>query len=52
MEQVIKLAEYYLDLGYSIQDAITMAININRQKYIELYEIGGIDEINRIEYKK
>ena len=40
MEQVIKLAKYYLDLGYSIQDAITMAINIARAKEIELYERG------------
>lgn len=38
MEQVIKLAKYYLDLGYSIQDAITMAMNVIREKEIDLYE--------------
>lgn len=43
MKQVIKLAKYYLDLGYSIQDAITTAINVVREKQIELYEVGGIE---------
>ena len=38
MEQVIKLAKYYLDLGYSIHDAITTAMNIAREKEIDLYE--------------
>ena len=41
MEQVIKLAKYYLHLGYSIQDAITMAINVIREKEIDLYETKG-----------
>lgn len=38
MEQVIKLAKYYLDLGYSIDDAITTAMNVIREKEIDLYE--------------
>ena len=38
MEEVIKLAKYYIDLGYFIQDAISTAINIVREKEIDLYE--------------
>ena len=38
MEEVIKLAKYYIDLGYFIQDAIDIAINIVREKEIDLYE--------------
>lgn len=41
MQQVIELAQYYLDLGYSIDDAITTAINIIREKEIDLYETKG-----------
>lgn len=41
MQQVIELAKYYLDLGYSIDDAITTAINIIREKEIDLYESKG-----------
>ena len=39
MEQIIKLAEFYYILGYDIREAITMAININRQ--IEIDKYGG-----------
>ena len=38
MKEVIELAKYYIDLGYSIEDAISMAINIMREKEIDLYE--------------
>lgn len=38
MEEVIKLAKYYIDIGYSIEDAISTAINIVREKEIDLYE--------------
>ena len=38
MEEVIKLAKYYIDLGYFIQAAIDIAINIVREKEIDLYE--------------
>lgn len=38
MKEIIKLAKYYLDLGYSIEDAISTAINIMREKEIDLYE--------------
>lgn len=40
MQQVIELAQYYLGIGYSIDDAITTAINVVREKEIELYERG------------
>ena len=38
MEEVIKLAKYYIEVGYSIEDAISTAINIVREKEIDLYE--------------
>ena len=41
MQQVIELAQYYLGIGYSIQDAITTAINVVREKEIDLYENKG-----------
>ena len=44
MEEVIKLAKYYLELGYSIEDAIRIAINIIREKEQNEYETGGLYE--------
>ena len=38
MKEVIELAKYYIDIGYSIEDAISTAINIVREKEIDLYE--------------
>ena len=38
MKEVIELAKYYIDLGYSIEDAISMAINIIREVEISKYE--------------
>ena len=38
MEEVIKFAKFYLDIGYPIDDAITMAINIIREVEISKYE--------------
>ena len=38
MEAVIKIPTFYLDNGYSIDDAITMAINIIREVEISKYE--------------
>ena len=38
MEEVIKFAKFYFELGYSIEDAITMAINIVREVEISKYE--------------
>ena len=38
MIDVIKFAKFYLDNGYSVQDAITMAINIVREVEISKYE--------------
>ena len=38
MEEVIELGNTQLDLGYSIEDAISTAINIMREKEIDLYE--------------
>ena len=38
MEEVIKFAKFYLELGYSVQDAISMAINIVREVEISKYE--------------
>ena len=38
MEEVIKFAKFYLDIGYSIDEAITMAINIVREVEISKYE--------------
>ena len=38
MKEVIKFAKFYLDNGYSIDNAITMAINIVREVEISKYE--------------
>ena len=38
IEDVIKFAKFYLDNGYSIEDAISMAINIVREVEISKYE--------------
>lgn len=38
IEEVIKFARFYLDSGYSIDDAISMAINIIREVEISKYE--------------
>ena len=38
IEDVIKFARFYLDNGYSVQDAISMAINIVREVEISKYE--------------
>ena len=41
IEDVIKFAKFYFELGYYVQDAITMAINIVREVEISKYEMGG-----------
>ena len=38
MKEVIKFARFYLELRYSIDEAITMAINIVREVEISKYE--------------
>ena len=38
IEEDIKFAKFYLELGYSVQDAISMAINIVREAEISKYE--------------
>ena len=38
MKEVIKFAKFYFELGYSIEDAISMAINIIREVEISKYE--------------
>ena len=38
MKEVIKFAKFYLDNGYCIDDAITMAINIIREVEVSKYE--------------
>ena len=38
IEEVIKFAKFYLDNGYSIEDAISMAINIVREVEVSKYE--------------
>ena len=38
IEEVIKFAKFYLELGYSLEDAISMAINIVREVEISKYE--------------
>ena len=38
MKEVIKFAKFYLELGYSIEDAITIAINVVREVEISKYE--------------
>ena len=39
IEDVIKFAKFYLELGYSVQDAISMAINITREVERLKYEV-------------
>ena len=38
MKEVIKFAKFYLELGYSIDNAISMAINIIREVEVSKYE--------------
>ena len=38
IEEVIKFAKFYLENGYTIEDAITMAINIIREVEVSKYE--------------
>ena len=38
MKEVIKFAKFYFELGYSIDEAITMAINIIREVEVSKYE--------------
>ena len=38
MKEVIKFAKFYYELGYSVQDAITTAINIAREVEMSKYE--------------
>ena len=38
IKEVIKFAKFYLDNGYCIEDAISMAINIVREVEISKYE--------------
>ena len=38
IEDVIKFAKFYFELGYSIDEAITMAINIIREVEASKYE--------------
>ena len=38
MKEVIKFAKFYFELGYSIEDAITIAINIIREVEVSKYE--------------
>ena len=38
MKEVIKFAKFYLDNGYCIDDAITIAINIIREVEVSKYE--------------
>ena len=39
IEEVIKFAKFYFELGYSVQDAISMAINIVREVERLKYEV-------------
>ena len=39
IEEVIKFAKFYFELGYSIEDAISMAINIVREVERLKYEV-------------
>lgn len=39
IEEVIKFAKFYFELGYPIQDAITMAINVVREVERLKYEV-------------
>ena len=45
MKEVIKFAKFYLELGYSIDEAITMAINIIREVEISKYEYWWFNNI-------
>ena len=38
IEEVIKFARFYYELGYYVQDAISMAINVVREVEISKYE--------------
>ena len=38
IEDVIEFAKFYFEIGYSIEDAISMAINIIREVEISKYE--------------
>ena len=38
IEEVIKFAKFYFELGYSVQDAVTIAINVVREAEISKYE--------------
>lgn len=38
MKEVIKFAKFYLDNGYCIDEAISMAINLAREVEISKYE--------------
>lgn len=38
IKEVIKFAKFYFEIGYSIEDAISMAINIIREVEISKYE--------------
>ena len=45
IEEVIKFAKFYLENGYSIDDAISMAINIVREVEISKYEYWWFNNI-------
>ena len=45
MKEVIKFAKFYLELGYSIDDAITRAINIVREMEVSKYEYWWFNNI-------
>ena len=45
MEEVIKFARFYLENGYSIDEAITMPINIVREVEISKYEYWWFNNI-------
>ena len=45
MKEVIKFAKFYLELGYSIDDAITRAINIVREVEVSKYEYWWFNNI-------
>ena len=45
MKEVIKFARFYLENGYSINEAITMAINIVREVEISKYEYWWFNNI-------
>ena len=45
MKEVIKFARFYLENGYSIDEAITMAINIIREVEVSKYEYWWFNNI-------